>query len=63
MAKLSGQSRSDFQPGGCLFSQTTAIWRPPEYSSMSDKPEKQAQENKTREPLAIMHTWIVTSLM
>jgi len=42
MAKLSGQSCGDFQPGGCLFIHTTAIWRPPKHLSTSDRPNKQA---------------------
>jgi len=42
MAKLSGQSCGDFQLGGYLSNQTTAIWTPLEHLSMSDGPEKQA---------------------
>jgi len=42
MAKLSGQSCDDFKLGGCLSIHTTAIWKPPEHLSMSDRPEKQA---------------------
>jgi len=34
-----------------------------DHLSMSDWPEKQAPENQTSEPLAMIHTWIVSSLV
>jgi len=42
MAEFTGQSCGDFQLGGYLSIHTTAIWRPPEHSSMSDKSKKKA---------------------
>jgi len=63
MAKLSGQSCGDFQLGRCLSIHTTAIGRPPEYSSMSDRPEKQASGKADQGTMAMIHTWIVSSLM
>jgi len=63
MVKLSSQLCVDFQLGGFLSSHTTAIRRPPGHSNMSDRAEKQAPGKQTREPLALIHTWIVNSLM
>jgi len=45
--KISWEGK-EFQPGG-FCSHTIAIWRPPEHSSMSDRPKKQAPGKQTRE--------------
>jgi len=63
MAKLSGQLCGDFQPGGACpvtplpfedHSSTRA-----RQTGLRNKP----QEKQTRESLAMIHTWIVSSLM
>jgi len=54
MAKLSGRLCGDFQPGGHL-----SIYQLP----FKGHPRKQPQEKKTSESLAIIYTWVVSSLV
>ena len=42
MAYIIIQSYGDFQLGGCLYKPTSGIQWTPEYSWMSDRPQKQA---------------------
>jgi len=63
MAKLSGQSCGDFQPGGaCPFTPLPfedRLSTQARQTGLRNKP----QEKHTRELLAMIHAWIVSSLI
>ena len=60
MAKHTSQSCDELQPAVCLSRGYVAIWKPPEHSWTSDRPEKQATAKAARVTFGIDTCWIIS---